>query len=67
MSIYTSPKGKNITIDTYLDPIDSGVVIRDSMAIRIINKIIAVEGTYFKTSVLFLWLAQNITLIRANC
>ena len=41
-------KGKNITIDTYLDPIDSGVVIRDSMAIRIINKIIAVEGTYFK-------------------
>lgn len=44
-------KGKNITIDTYLDPIDSGVVIRDSMAIRIINKIIAVEGTYFKTMV----------------
>ena len=40
--------GKNITLDTYLDPIDSGVVIRDSMAIRIINKIIAVEGDYFK-------------------
>lgn len=39
--------GNNITIDTYLDPINSGVVIRDSMAIRIINKVMAVEGNYF--------------------
>lgn len=41
-------KGNNIIINTYLDSINSGVVIRDSMAIRIINRVITIEGNYFK-------------------
>ena len=39
--------GKTITLNTYLDPIGSGIVIRDSMALKIIYKVMDVEGNYF--------------------
>lgn len=38
----------DITLNTYLDPIDSGVVIRDSMALKIVGKVTIIEGNYFK-------------------
>lgn len=38
----------DVTLNTYLDPLDSGVVIRDSMALKIVGKVTIIEGNYFK-------------------
>ena len=39
---------KTIVRDDYLDSIGAGIVIRESMALEIIEKVVAVEGPYFK-------------------
>ena len=44
----THAQGLETTIFDYLDPIGSGIVVRDLNAMSIINKVIAIEGEYFK-------------------
>lgn len=39
--------GKEIVRDDYLDPIGAGIVIRDALALEIIDKIARVEGKYY--------------------
>ena len=41
-------KGIEIVEDDYLDPIGAGIIIRDPKAKSIINKVVSVEGDYYK-------------------
>ena len=43
----THTQGLDVTNTDYLDPIGSGIVVRDQNAMSIINKIVEVEGNYF--------------------
>lgn len=43
----THTKGIEVTNTDYLDPIGSGIVVRDQNAMSIINKIVEKEGYYF--------------------
>lgn len=45
--------------DGYLDPLGAGIVIRDSKALSIINKVVDVEGEYYKTNSFSGWVSPK--------